>query len=111
MEKFANLPTPVKWVLGVTGAGALIGTGTAISAGHWQFLALLLGLLLLLVGGYFLWTIWRRRKQNAKLGGELQQHSTAAPRGISDPGQRACLDDLRKKFESGVEAYRSRGKD
>ena len=111
MEKFANLPTPVKWVLGVTGAGALIGTGTAISAGHWQFLAMLLGLLVLLVGGYFLWTAWRRKKQNAKLGGELQQHSTAAPRELSDPGQRARLDDLRKKFESGVEAYRSRGKD
>ena len=111
MEKFANLPTPVKWILGATGAGALIGTGTAISAGHWQFLAMLLGLLVLLVGGYLLWTAWRRKKQNAKLGGELQQHSTAAPRGLSDPGQRARLDDLRKKFDSGVEAYRSRGKD
>jgi type VI protein secretion system component VasK len=30
---------------------------------------------------------------------------------VSDPGQRARLDDLRKKFQSGVDAYKSRGKD
>jgi hypothetical protein len=53
----------------------------------------------------------RRKQRNARLGGELAQHTSASPRGISDPGQRARLDDLRKKFEQGVREYRSRGKD
>src|ERR1043166_6383899 len=111
MEKFFNLPPPIKWILGVTGMGALIGTGSALSSGKWAFLLVLIILLVVVLGGYLLWMAWRRKKQNARLGGELAQHSAASPRGISDPGQRARLDDLRKKFESGLTQYRSRGKD
>src|SRR5258706_3355814 len=111
MEKFSNLPTPVKWVLGAAGAGGLIAMGSVLASGKWIFLVVLLVLLLVLLGGYFLWNAWKRKKQNARLGGQLEQHSSASPRGISDPGQRARLDDLRKKFETGVKEYRSRGKD
>jgi len=111
MEKFANLPPPLKWVLGVTGVGALVGTGAAIMSGAWLFILVLVLLLALLLGGYLLWTAWRRKQRSAQLGGELAQHSSASPRGISDPGQRARLDDLRKKFETGVREYKSRGKD
>src|SRR5438477_5410025 len=111
MEKFSNLPAPIKWVLGVTGIGALMGAGSALTSGKWAFLLVLLILLVLILGGYFLVIAWRRKKRNAQLGGELAQHSAASPRGISDPGQRARLDDLRKKFETGVAEYRSRGKD
>src|SRR5258706_8849945 len=111
METFSNLPEPVKWILGVTGLGSLLATGMALGSGQWIFVAVLLVLLLVLLGGYFLWSAWRKKKQNARLGGELAQHSSAAPRGISDPGQRARLDDLRKKFETGVREYKARGKD
>jgi hypothetical protein len=45
------------------------------------------------------------------MSGDLQQHSAASPRGVSDPGQRARLDDLRKKIEEGIQVYQSRGKD
>ena len=111
MEKFANLPPPIKWVLGVTGISALVGTGAVIMAGLWMFILILVLLLAILLGGYFLWTLWRRKQRSAALGGELAQHSSASPRGISDPGQRARLDDLRKKFETGVREYKARGKD
>jgi len=111
MEMFSNLPTPIKWVLGVTGIGALIGTGAAMTSGNWAFLIVLVLLLVVVLGGYLLVLAWRRKKRNAQLGGELAQHSAASPRGISDPGQRARLDDLRKKFDTGVTEYRSRGKD
>src|SRR6266487_3667338 len=111
MEKFSNLPPPVKWILGVTGMGALIGTGSALSSGKWAFLLVLIILLVVVLGGYLLWMAWRRKKQNARLGGELAQHSAATPRGLSDPGQRARLEDMRRKFQSGVDAYKSRGKD
>ncbi|PYJ00914.1 MAG: hypothetical protein DME25_19450, partial [Verrucomicrobia bacterium] len=111
MEKFANLPPLMKGVLGAAGVGVLIGTGAAIMSGAWLFILILVLLLVVLLGGYFLWTAWRRRQRSAQLGGELAQHASASPRGISDPGQRARLDDLRKKFETGVREYKSRGKD
>jgi hypothetical protein len=111
MEKFANLSPPVKWTLGVVGVGALVGTGAAIMSGAWMFILILVSLLVVLLGGYVLWTAWRRKLRSAQLGGELAQHSSASPRGISDPGQRARLDDMRKKFETGVREYKARGKD
>ena len=67
---------------------------------------ILLGLLLLLVGGYILWSRWQRKKQNAQLRSELQQSATAAPRGCRRPDL-AKLDNLRKKFDEGVETFRS----
>ncbi|MDB6122854.1 MAG: type secretion protein IcmF [Pedosphaera sp.] len=107
-----RLPRTAKVILAIIaalGLGALASKG--LGKGGWVFVVILVVLLLVLLGGYLLWRSWQRRKQNAQLGGELQQHSSGSPRGISDPGQRARLDDLRKKFESGIEAYRSRGKD
>jgi hypothetical protein len=107
-----RLPKPVKIglaVLAALGLGGLASKG--FGKGGWVFIGVLVVLLLVLLGGYLLWRAWQRKKQNAQLGGELQQHTSGSPRGISDPGQRARLDDLRKKFESGIEAYRSRGKD
>jgi hypothetical protein len=90
------------------GAGYLFGKG---GRGFWIFLLLVLLLLLLLLGGYFLWIYLKRKRQSARFAGEMRQQSAASPRGISDPAKRARLDDLRKKFDEGIIAYRSRGKD
>ncbi len=99
--------------LGASGGGlaAVLGAGYLLGKGMWIFAVILALLLVLLLGGYFLWVWWRHKRQSARMSGELRQQSAASPRGISDPGQRARLDDLRKKFEEGVQAYRSRGKD
>jgi len=75
------------------------------------FLIIAVVLLAVIAGGYYAWKAWTQKKQNQQFGGEISQHSSAAPRSLSDPGQRARLDDMRKKFQSGVEAYKSRGKD
>ena len=75
------------------------------------FLIIALVLLAVITGGYFVWKAWTQKQKNQQFGGEISQHSSATPRGLSDPGQRARLDDMRKKFQSGVEAYKSRGKD
>ena len=90
------------------GLGYGLGTGKMLIV---IFILALLVLLLLMVGGYLQFKAWQRKKQSAQFADEISQHSTASPRGISDPGQRARLDDLRKKFGEGVDAYRSRGKD
>src|SRR5881409_2371306 len=111
MEKLSNLPTPVKGGIEAGGGGGLLAAGLLMGTGKWLFLAILVLFLAVMVGGYFLWRAWKRKKQAARMSGELQQHSSASPRAIADPGARARLDDLRKKFEQGVQEYRSRGKD
>ncbi len=75
------------------------------------FLTVLLVLLAVITGIYFAWKAFNQKQQNKQFGGDISQHSSATPRGVSDPGQRARLDDMRKKFQSGIEAYKSRGKD
>jgi hypothetical protein len=115
METLKNLPMPMKVGAGAAGAGGLLGLGMAAGAGNWRLILILvitvIILLAVLLGGFLLIKAWQRKKRNARLSGELAQHSSASPRSISDPGKRARLDDLRKKFQEGVEAYRSRGKD
>jgi hypothetical protein len=111
MEKFSKLPGPVKGGIAVGGGGGLMVAGLLMGTGKWVFLAILVLFLALMLGAFFLWRAWQRKKQAARMSGELQQHSSASPRAISDPGARARLDDLRKKFDQGVQEYRSRGKD
>jgi GTP-binding protein EngB required for normal cell division len=114
MDKFANLPGPLKWVIGVTGIGALVGAGVVAgrSSGTMLliFLLILVGLLLLLVGGFMLWNYLQKKKQNARLSGSLKGSTTAVVPGMSATDL-AKLDNLRKKFQEGIEAFRSRGKD
>src|SRR5437870_4364055 len=110
MDGSANMSTAAKAGIGGAGLVGILGMGYLLGRGLWIFVVILLVLLLVLLGGYLLLAHLRRRRQSARLSGELQQHSAASPRGISDPGQRARLDDLRKKFEQGIEEYRKRGK-
>jgi len=113
MNRFVNLPDPLKWLLGAAGAGSLVGVGVAAGTGRWVLLVFILALVALLAALMSLYALvgwWRRRKQAAQLGGGLQQSAAAAPRGIS-AADLAKLDSLRKKFQEGVDAFRSRGKD
>ena len=115
MDKFANLPTPLKWFLGVTGLGALLGVAGVAGSGNWKLLIIfaivLVGLLLLSSSA----DSWPSMPGNAGnktpgSGSEIHQSTTASPRGMSATDL-AKLDSLRKKFQEGVEAFRSRGKD
>src|SRR6185369_16597487 len=111
MDQFGNLPAPMQWVLGTTGLGAVLAVGWFGLHGQVLLFALILVVLLVvLVGCYWLIGSWRRRRQNARLGGELGQSITAAPPGMS-AAEIAKLDSLRKKFQEGIDAFRSRGKD
>jgi len=111
MEKLSNLPKPVLAGAAVGGGGSLIAAGVAIGSGNWWiFLIVFVLVIAVVLGGFLILAAWRRKKKSAQMGGQIQQHNSAV-RGISDPGQRARLDDLRKKFEQGVNEYRSRGKD
>src|SRR5438067_4675437 len=75
------------------------------------FLIIAVIILAVICGVYYGWKALKEKQQNQNIREDIGQHSSATPRALSDPGQRARLEDLRKKFQSGVEAYKSRGKD
>lgn len=111
MERFSNLPTPLKWTAGVVGAGVILGAALAFGGGRLAliFALIVVALLLVLLGGYYFWHYLKHRQHNARFGSEINQSTTAAPRGMSAVDL-AKLDSLRKKFQDGIEAFRSRGK-
>src|SRR5436190_10445175 len=52
------------------------------------FLIIALVLLGIITLGYYAWKGWKQKQQNQQFGGDIAQHSSATPRGVSDPGQR-----------------------
>jgi hypothetical protein len=109
-----SIPKPIKVTL--TFFGAFVGILVVFKYAHLDqsekiFLIIAVVLLALITAGYYGWKALTQKQQNQQFGGDISQHSSATPRGVSDPGQRARLDDMRKKFQSGVDAYKSRGKD
>src|SRR5437868_12847614 len=109
-----SIPKPIR--VSMTFFGVFVGVFVIFKYAHLDqsekiFLIIAVVLLALITGGYYAWKAWIEKQHNSQFGGDIAQHSSATPRGLSDPGQRARLDDLRKKFQSGVDAYKSRGKD
>src|SRR4051812_556055 len=111
MDDESKSGTVVKWGLGVLGLGAIgiaITTPTLVGI---IIAASILLLGLLLFGGYFLWQRRRSRRQREQFIGDIEKQTAAAPRSISDPKQRADLDKVRSKFQTGLQEFKSRGKD
>lgn len=109
-----KVPKPVKQgALYLTVLAILIGIFKYANLGKFEktFLTVAILLLTLITAGYYAWKARAQKQQNKQFDGDISQHSSATPRSVSDPGQRARLDDMRKKFHSGIEAYKSRGKD
>jgi len=109
-----GIPKPIK--LGVLYFSVFVGVLVVfkyakLGQTEKTFLVVLIALLVLITSAYYGWKALTQKQQNKAFGGDISQHSSATPRGVSDPGQRARLDDMRKKFQSGIEAYKSRGKD
>lgn len=113
-SQFGSIPKPVKVCVGLfTGifSFCLIFVYFHLDKTQKITLTAAIALMAIVTGAYLTWKGWKDKQQNKQFGGEISQHSSATPRGLSDPGQRARLDDMRKKFQSGVDAYKSRGKD
>src|ERR1051326_2356613 len=109
-----KIPKPVKQgALYLTVRAILVGIFKYANLGKFEktFLTVAIAVLGLIAAGYSGWKKWKEKQANQTIRNDISQHSSATPRSLSDPGQRARLDDMRKKFQSGVEAYKSRGKD
>src|SRR5262245_61308450 len=101
----------LKWGLGVVGLGAVIAVWR-IPAPYGFIIALaILLIFLLLFGTYLLVRRARGRRQREQFTMAIEAQTSAAPKAISDPNKRADLDRVRQKFQSGLQEFKSRGKD
>src|SRR4051794_31229613 len=92
-----TIPKPIKKAM--VYLGAFVGVFcilkySKLGQSEKTFLIVAIILLAIFAGGYFLWKAWQQKKQNQQFGGDISQHSSATPRSLSDPGQRARLDDM-----------------
>jgi len=94
--------------IAVGGVGGLTGllTGDAL-------LVLVIGsvLVALVMAGYAWFLKFKDKSKSGSFMQRLKSAAGATPAAVSDPAKRARLDDLRRKFEEGVEKFRSAGKD
>jgi hypothetical protein len=113
-EGFGKLPGPAKLVVGLLIVVALLGALIWAFMLDWKVgLALVIGLIVLLVLIIVIGAIVGSMGKNKgkPFEQELASNAGAAPAGVSEAASRARLDDLRRRFEEGVELFRRHGKD
>ena len=92
------------------GLGAVAAFVTVPKYGLWLALAIIL-LAVLLFGAYFLYRRVKARRQSRGFESAIENQTAVSPQAISDPNRRAALDKLRQKFKTGLQEFKSRGKD
>jgi ImcF (intracellular multiplication and macrophage-killing)-related protein len=110
MEDDSKTNGLIKIGLGAVGLGAVATAVAVPKYGIWIAL-IILTLALLLFGGYFLWQRSRARRKRELFTSAIEAQTAAAPTAISDPNKRASLDKVRQKFQTGLQEFKSRGKD
>lgn len=113
---FGNIPKPIK--VSLTTFGGIVAIWVILSYGlpkltHFEriFFGIAIVLLILITAGYYVWKWYVDKGKSVDFGGLIKGGSTVVPKDIRAVSQRARLDDLRKRFQTGIDAYRSRGKD
>ena len=96
--------------LGAVGLGAVASVVAVPKFGIWIALIIIV-LALLLFGGYFLWQRSRAGRKRELFTSAIEAQTSVAPTAISDPNKRASLDKVRQKFQTGLQEFKSRGKD
>jgi type VI protein secretion system component VasK len=110
MDQLLNLPTSIKALLASLVAGCVGLLLFIFRSAMWPVLVGLV-VVVIIFCLYLLVLRMLRQRQAKRMSGDMAQHSTVAPRGLSDPSQRAKLDNLRQNFQRGVEKFRAAGKD
>jgi len=109
---FANLPLPIRAALGMIGigGGAFLSYSLFKTPGIMFFLVgvMVVGLLLMI---YALMLRYVQNRRVASFEKSVQHQSSSAPSALNEAKQIAQLDQMRGKFDSGIEAFRRAGKD
>lgn len=113
MERTADISLPVKVGLAVVGAGALLTFGYIFRSDPTALMVIVIGIALVALVLFAYRMILRRsdsrRARTASL--EIAGATGRKPREINDPGELAKVADLARKFEEGLEKFRTAGKD
>lgn len=96
---------------GLAAGGGLFAAITLFKSNVLIFVLILVVLLAILLGGYLLWVKVKKRKRSQLFNEGMKSTGSSSPRNLSDPNKLRRLEELRQKFEEGLTAYRSRGKD
>ena len=111
MESFNNIPTPFKALMAIMTGTSILGVVSMIDAKLTGIVAVgMLILAALLAAFYFIVQFMERRKSTAMVG-NIQQQAASIPTGVNDPARRARLEELRRSFDTGIDKFRSAGKD
>jgi len=106
---FSGLATWVKVVILCLVATTIIGIAAFFGPRVALIVALGIVFLALILGLYLLLVFWVRRRRAAEMRGEMV--ATAANRGVTDAALRGRLEDLRRNFARGIEKFETAGKD
>ncbi|MFH0879230.1 MAG: type VI secretion protein IcmF/TssM N-terminal domain-containing protein [Lentisphaerota bacterium] len=108
---FTNLPGPVKAGAAVVGGGGFLW-GVEALMGWRGLLFVVLGLMVvgLLLLAYLFLLKRQQKKRAERLGREIKQGFAGTPHGVTQAELIARLDDLRGKFDQGLETFRAAGK-
>ena len=111
LGSFVYFPPWLRTTIYLLVALSLVGIGIGFS----PTVALIAGigiLFVVVVLGIYSYVLKHRWKaRTAALGGELQQNTQATPSAINDPARKARLEDLRKRFQQGLDKFKAVGKD
>lgn len=114
LSKFQALPGPAKAGTVAVGVGGVGGGSILIgSAGKTALIVFLVGLVavggLMILYGLILKVLKKRKAKPFESA--IAGNTGAVPGSVSDAASRARLDDLRRKFEQGINTFKQHGKD
>jgi len=112
MSIFSGMSRGSRVTAGLMGGGTLTYV-VYMFFGRTGMMIMIVGVLAIaIILGIYGWIVKKARKRKAaSFGKDMRGQSAATPQGINQAGQIAMLDDLRKKFEEGVEKFNVAGKD
>lgn len=113
---FMLLPLPVRAAILVCSGGGIVMLIMMLSGmnifGTYGYMILVVLAAIAFAGAAFGFVTSRLEKRKSKpFERKLAENAAAAPQGVADPGSRAKLDDLRKKFDEGIQVFKDHGKD
>jgi hypothetical protein len=105
--------SPARKLAASAAGGAAMLTVAGFVTGAWpyiMYIAIAIACAVVLIFAFRFFLKWRQKGKSAPFIGRLLGTTTGSP-ATADPAMRAKLDDLRKKFEDGIDKYKSAGKD
>ncbi|MCC6425518.1 MAG: hypothetical protein IT435_01725 [Phycisphaerales bacterium] len=112
MQSVSGMSPAGKATVSAGGGGAVL-TAVGFITGAWVYVAYIAGALaiaVLLVLAFRFFLKVRQKGRATPFIGKLLGTTTGSP-ATADPAMRARLDDLRKRFEEGIEKFKAAGKD